>query len=339
MKLLICTQTIDKNDPILGFFHRWVEEFAKHFDAIQVICLKEGDHSLPKNVTVHSLGKESGESFFKYVTRFYRYLFTLQGSYDRVFVHMNPHYIMLGGIWWMLARTPIYFWRNHARMNIMTRIAARFASLVFYTSPFACTSRYAHARQMPVGIDTNLFVVHEETEDKNTRPKKILFLGRVSPVKRVEVFIETAKYLSPAYEFHIYGDAPKKDLTYYETQRAQAGTNVFFHTGVTNTETPEVYRMHDLYVNLTPEGSMDKTVFEAAACGVPVLVSNTSFRGTVPEISITSDVSPKYLAERIVSILEQGTEKRQNTNTETRKLIVTNHSLAKLATMLYNYMQ
>lgn len=23
MKLLIVTQTLDKNDPILGFFHRW----------------------------------------------------------------------------------------------------------------------------------------------------------------------------------------------------------------------------------------------------------------------------------------------------------------------------
>jgi len=73
MKLLICTQMIDKNDPILGFFHRWVEEFAKHFEHIHVICLKEGQHTLPQNVTVHSLGKEGGESRIKYVIRFYRF--------------------------------------------------------------------------------------------------------------------------------------------------------------------------------------------------------------------------------------------------------------------------
>ena len=32
MNLLLITQKIDKDDPILGFFHRWVEEFAKHFE-------------------------------------------------------------------------------------------------------------------------------------------------------------------------------------------------------------------------------------------------------------------------------------------------------------------
>ena len=30
MKLLIITQKVDSADPILGFFHQWVEEFAKH---------------------------------------------------------------------------------------------------------------------------------------------------------------------------------------------------------------------------------------------------------------------------------------------------------------------
>ena len=62
MRLLICTQAIDKNDPILGFFHRWVIEFAKHFEHISVICLREGTHTLPENVSVYSLGKEGGES-------------------------------------------------------------------------------------------------------------------------------------------------------------------------------------------------------------------------------------------------------------------------------------
>ena len=58
MKLLIVTQIVDKNDPILGFFHRWIEEFAKHVEHIEVICLKEGKHKLPSNVHIHSIGKE-----------------------------------------------------------------------------------------------------------------------------------------------------------------------------------------------------------------------------------------------------------------------------------------
>jgi len=37
MKLLIITQAVDKNHPVLGFFHRWVEELAMHFVHIFVV--------------------------------------------------------------------------------------------------------------------------------------------------------------------------------------------------------------------------------------------------------------------------------------------------------------
>jgi hypothetical protein len=34
MKLLVCTQTVDTQDPALGFFHRWLEELANDFERI-----------------------------------------------------------------------------------------------------------------------------------------------------------------------------------------------------------------------------------------------------------------------------------------------------------------
>ena len=44
MKLLVVTQAMDEQDPVLGFFVRWVEELAKRAERIEVICLKEGKH-------------------------------------------------------------------------------------------------------------------------------------------------------------------------------------------------------------------------------------------------------------------------------------------------------
>ncbi len=38
MRLLITTQKVDKKDPILGFFHRWLEEFDKHRERLRVVC-------------------------------------------------------------------------------------------------------------------------------------------------------------------------------------------------------------------------------------------------------------------------------------------------------------
>src|SRR3989344_3692203 len=59
MRLLICTQAADQDDPVLGFFHEWIAGLAKQFESVEVVCLKEGRHALPANVSVHSLGKSA----------------------------------------------------------------------------------------------------------------------------------------------------------------------------------------------------------------------------------------------------------------------------------------
>lgn len=335
MKLLMYTQSLDKKDPLLGFFHRWVEEFSKHFEHIHVVCLREGEHTLPGNVTVHSLGKESGESKVKYIARFYRHLRTLSGTYDRVFVHMNPHYILLGGLYWKLSGIPIFFWRNHAKMNWMTRIAAPLSRHVFYTSPFACTARYAHAVKMPVGIDHEHFAPGERAGHDG--PRRILFLGRISPVKRVELFVGAARFLPEGYEFHIYGSAPKLDATYAEGLMRDIPAHVFFHPSVPNDETPAIYRAHDIYVNLTPKGSMDKTVLEAVACGVPVIVTNASFRDTLDVSALVENPTPEVIAERIreIAMLEPAEERARTESA--RRNVIEKHSLQKLGIMLSQY--
>jgi glycosyltransferase involved in cell wall biosynthesis len=339
MRLLICVQTVDlKDDPLMGFFHGWLVELAKHFESIHVICLREGEHHLPEHVHIHSLGKESGKSRLEYILRFYKHLFCIRGTYDRVFVHMNPHYVLMGGLYWKMQGTPIFFWRNHAKMNLMTRIAAGFSKNVFYTSSYACMSVFKHALQMPVGIDTHVFM--SSTIKKETRlPKKILFLGRLSPVKRVELFIEAGTLLGEAYELHVYGDDPSKEKKYGESLMAKAGPNVFFHPAVQNNDTPMVYHAHDLYVNLTPEGSMDKTVLEAIACGIPTLVANASFADVVPAQFCLDPVTKEQLAKKIVECTSMKKGEEDMMIAHSQSIVVREHSLEKLATMLNNVMQ
>ena len=113
MKLFVVTQAVDSEDPVLGFFVRWVAELAKHFERIEVVCLKEGEHDLPKNVRVHSLGKPSSAKAtegtgaqlvlrFRYAVRFKLLAWRLRREYDAVFVHMNQEYVLLAGWLWKL---------------------------------------------------------------------------------------------------------------------------------------------------------------------------------------------------------------------------------------------
>jgi glycosyltransferase involved in cell wall biosynthesis len=330
MKLLITTQTVDRDDPILGFFHGWLLEFAKHFEYIHVICLREGKHTLPPNVYVHSLGKEYGVSYPRYLWRLCKYAWRLRDEYDLVFSHMNPHYIVLFGWFWMTMGKRMFFWRNHAKMNWMTRVAARFARRVFYTSPYACTRIFPHAVQMPVGINTDLFCPQKDVVRDD---HSVLFLGRLSPVKRPQIFMEASKLL-PAYSFHSYGSEPGDAGTYEQKLASLANGHVMFHKSIPNYETPRVYATSAVYVNLTPEGSMDKTVLEAAACGTLVLVSNKSFQEFLPPPCLLSLSNPESLAQGIRALGEMPEEKKEAYRAQLVHMVEEKHSLKKLATVL-----
>jgi len=333
MKLLITTQSVDRDDPILGFFHGWLFEFAKHFEQIHVICLREGKHTLPENVHVHSLGKEKNVNYVRYLWRLFSYVWKLRNEYDVVFSHMNPHYIVLVGWFWLLKGKRMYFWRNHAEMNLKTKIAAWFSARVFYTSPFACTRVFPHAVQMPVGIDTNIFCEQEGIERKE---HSVLLLGRLSMVKRPEIFME-ASVLLPDYHFISYGDDSAVNQSYQKKLEMLSKGRVTFHPAVPNYETPQIYSSYDVYVNLTPEGSMDKTVLEAAACGTLVVVANQSFKGFIPDDSLLSEATPTALSERIRLLSDMSAEKKNDYQIQMRNMVIQKHSLQKLTNELIKY--
>lgn len=332
MKLLIITQAVDKDNPVLGFFHRWLEEFAKHFEKITVICLEKGRFNLPPNVAVRSLGKEGGESRVKYLLNFYRFIWQERKNYDSVFVHMNQEYVLLGGLIWKLFGNKIYLWRNHAQGNFLTRLAVWFSDKVFCTSPNSFTARFAKTRLMPVGIDTNFF---QPDASVPKIPQSILFLGRMAPVKNVTLFIEALNELQKSdvdFMATIAGAALPQDIVYEKkVQELVVGygldNKVRFIGAVTQEQALRLYREHQLYVNLTPAGSLDKTIFEAMACGLPLVVVNSDLRSMLGE-RLIGDWPPTLLAEEI---------RRYRSNHEvadSRGFVVANHSLVILISRL-----
>lgn len=120
------TQVVDLEHPVLGFFHRWIIEFAKHCEHVHVICLQEGKHDLPANVSVHSLGKEMGKGRLVYLYRFYRLIWSLRREYDKVFVHMNQIYVILGAPVWKLLGKRVGLWYVHKQVSVSLRLAVFF---------------------------------------------------------------------------------------------------------------------------------------------------------------------------------------------------------------------
>ncbi|MES3031609.1 MAG: glycosyltransferase family 4 protein [Patescibacteria group bacterium] len=342
MKLLVFTQKIDLDDPGLSFFHEWVRELSLHFESVIVICLYRGRYNLPENVHVLSLGKETGASRFKYLKNFYSYIWKHRKEYDKVFVHMNQEYILLGGAFWKLWGKKIYMWRNHHAGSWLTDLASTFCTKVFCTSRFSYTAKYKKTEIMPVGVPLLQFAHQEKTE---RIPQSLLFLARIAPIKKPDLFIDALMNLRgrfPKLTGNIYGDPLPEDASYYEQLKrrvtdAHGDSYITFHKGVPNTETPTLYGSHEFFVNLSSSGMYDKTIFEAMASGCLVIASNENLRGQIHDDCIFKDKDLPELIMKLEKMLRYTSEEREARIREIRAC-AEKHSLKILGTRLVQSM-
>lgn len=282
MKLLIVTQAIDQNHPVLGFFVRWVVEFSKHFEHIHVIALSVGEYEFPKNVTVHSLGKElPAESYkLKALFRFFSIIWKERNSYDAVFVHMNPEYVVLAGWWWRLTGKKVGLWYTHKSVDLKLRMAEFFANTVFTASKesFRLSSKKLHV--MGHGIDTDFF-----TPDPSVvRGGHMLSVGRLMKTKRHDLAIRVAAEANAP--LRIAGEGSERERL--KTLARELNADVSFLGALTQAKLRNEYRAARSLVHTSETGSLDKVVLEAFACGCPVQTND-------PALKFLEKESAKYV--------------------------------------------
>lgn len=343
MKLLLTTQAVDRDDLFLGFFHGWIEELAKHFEHITVICLKEGSHSLPQNVTVLSLGKEHNTSRLIRVARFFRYVIAWRREYDAVLVHQNEEYVILAGWLWGRWNKRVYMWRNHWAGNRRTDYAARWCDKIFCTSKFSYTMKYPKTVLMPVGVDTTLFMRMPEV---SRDPRGVLFFARLAPSKRPDLLLEALALLHKnkfPFAAHFYGTPLPKDEAYaakLKERTHQLGLDevVRFYPGVPYAQAPQLFNAHILYVDLSASGMYNKTLFEAAACESMVLTASEDFASLVDDKFIYHEHGPQELCEKIEKLLTLPLIKQQGAGAQLHN-IAKQHSLEALGVRLAQEIQ
>ncbi len=333
MRLLVLTQAVDRTDAALGFFHTWLESFSSRFESIEVVCLKEGRHVLPGNVRVRSLGKERDLSRLRYVLNFYRY--ALSFDYDAVFVHMNEEYVLLGGLLWRLAGKKVVLWRNHRQGSWRTALAVKLAHEVCYTSPEAFTARYKKALRMPVGVDTDFFAPPPALP----RAGSVLFFGRLDPVKKVDVFVESLREVARPFHAQVVGSPTEPGSAYAEEVAALAEPllaqgSLSMLPAVPYERTAELYRRHAIYVNLTPSGSFDKTIGEAMASGCMVVCANRALGDVVPNALFVEPIVPEAVARALGAALAMSEEERKEAAVRNRSYVEREHSLRLLSERL-----
>lgn len=337
MKLLICTQAVDKNDSNLGFFHRWIEEFAAHCEQVTVVCLRRGEYSFPSNVRVLSLGKENDSSKLARIIRFYSYVFETRRNYDAVFVHMNAEYAVLGGWFWKRWGKKVSLWYAHKSVTRTLKYAMRFIDLVFTVAPESFKIDSDKVRAVGHGIDTELFKPDIREPSLETR---IITTGRIAESKKLIEMLAMLDVLhsrGELFTFTVVGEPITQEEGKYaarlraEVAKRPYNAKVYMRGAILHDNLPAVLNLQDIFLNFSTTGNMDKAGLEALSTGVPVLSTNESFKALLQPFDLfVPSTHPALIAEAMQKFIGKSDKEKSGIAATLRNKVVDEHSLEKL---------
>lgn len=176
------------------------------------------------------------------------------------------------------------------------------------------------SRVHAVGNGVDVVSFHPATEEPRRAMKRVMYVGRVTPQKGVDVLVRAAASLNRQdIEVVIVGRpgfAPDAPLSDYELElrrlAARTRTRLSFEGFVDRTELPALLRTADAFV-LPSRGaeSWGLTAGEAMATGLPVVASRI---GGVPEVIGDAGVlvepdNPRALAAALASLISDSVER------------------------------
>ena len=342
MKILVCTEAIDRTDPLLGFFHRWLEEFARHAHRVHVICLGYGGGRLPGNVIEHSLGKESlpagrqGRSMKRflyrlvYSLRLLRYAWRNRHDYDTVLAHLSPEYLLVAGFMWRLLKKRVGFWYNDAAGGWRVRFAIALSDVVFYSNPDSFAARFSHARKIPMGVDTDMYA-----EDRLRQPGTLLFLGRISPAKNLDIIFKALSGMKNAPTINVFGTPGPGNAGYTGELKSQFSElekrgGLTYRGSVSHNETPAVYGTHDIFIHAGSLRGFNKTLLEAMAAGDIIVTSDPSMRGVVDDRLFMKETTEAAVSKALQAALSLSDEERAEEREQVRAYVRREHSLSSV---------
>jgi glycosyltransferase involved in cell wall biosynthesis len=367
MNLLITTQKVDYTDDNLGFFHDWIKEFAKHCEKVTVICLFKGACDLPANVEVISLGKtkedyqNGSEGKFarrlNFIFKFYKTIWEKRRDYDAVFVHMNPEYVVLGGLFWKITGKKIGLWFTHKSVKCSLRIAEKFVDEIFTASKESFRLQSGKINVVGHGIDLHKFQISNNKHQINSKSEilnskqiqnfkfKILTIGRISPSKDYGTLINAIKMLCDegkggAIEVKIVGGSGTKEQEeYFEKIKKDVKDKgldgvIKFIGAVSANETPKFYQDADLFISTSLTGSLDKAVLEAMASGIMVASCNDSvvkdIFGEIENRFGFKKGDSLMLSQKIKDAMAIGQPERMKLGEEMRAIVKRDHEIGGL---------
>jgi glycosyltransferase involved in cell wall biosynthesis len=347
MRLLFITQALDEQHPVLAQTLDLVNALAARADELVVLTQVVGSHpELPPNVRVCIFG--AGTRLGRGV-RFVRELaaeLRRKPRPDAVLAHMVPLYVVLAAPLAKPARVPVALWYTHWHAGRLLRLATRLADVVLSVDARSFPLRSEKVLGIGHAIDVELFAP-STTRNRPDGPLRLLALGRTARWKGYDTMLEALALASLRgcdAELEIRGPqltdderAHVRELQRAVSDSAELRDRVRIEPPLPRDELPRLLAGADGLLSATqPRGSetLDKVVYEAAACGVPVLASNAALQDFLAGLPLELLFPPRdaeALADRLLALAAAAPAVRAETGAELRRRVVSGHSVGSWA--------
>ncbi len=335
--LIFVTQVLDPTDSVLGFVPTYLAPLSRRVERLVVIANEVRSVPEDLNAEVISLGKEQGHSRYRRFLRYEAVLSRLarERGQKSLVAHMCPVYLTLAAPIMRAAKVPILLWFAAPMDTRTLRVAERLADAVLTTAPGSYPRASRKVRCIGQGIDMTTFPY---APPEGGPGLNLVALGRTSSDKRFPMIIEALRRVRnhgvPA-TLRIVGPATtdaerrhRADLDAMIADPALTGA-VSLHAGIEHACVPRLLSRSSALVNATADGSADKTVFEAAACGRPVLAASRAFDGLLEGLPLDLRFAPDDLdglTERIVGLARASNAELALISSELRSRVEREHS-------------
>ncbi len=342
MRLIFVTQRVDADDPILGATVAKLRALAERCEELVVITDRIGVHDLPANCTLHTFGASTR------IGRGLRYMRALvplllsRRRPDALIAHMCPIYLVLAAPLAKVVRMPLGMWYTHWAIDWELRVATALADVALSVDRRSYPIDRPKVLGIGHGIDVTQFAAREAAP-LGDGTLRLLALGRTSPSKGFATLVRAcarAKREGLALQVAIHGasttEEERRHRRELEALIDAEGLNGVVTVGeaVPRPLVPELVRAADAVVNTTwsqpAGGALDKVVYEAAACAVPVLACNPyfdEFLGGLPiELLFLSD-NDADLARALHEFAGADVGRRESAGRELRRRVEAGHSI------------
>lgn len=264
---------LDSN--VLAAAHDWIESFAKNVDQVVVYSTHVGRIDLPANVIVREIG---GGSPIRKIFAVLRLLKSVAIEFPNrntltVFHHMSTRSLLIVGLFYKLMGVRQGLWYSHSKKSFTLSASHILADRIFTSTPSAIPISNSRIKFVGHGLKSERFLRNDSGAFQ--KREGIVAIGRVVPVKRIELLVEAVSRSKIANLVITCIGSHEADGNYPNEiiELAQAkGVDLCLRNAIPYTEIPNALRGFDFVFTGTPK-SVDKAVIEGAMCGCFVISS------------------------------------------------------------------